>query len=158
MPKKITLKDKTTAPIRYAPTTLTSTERKKQIKALEASREAYKRGSLKERPKVSSFQSKPSQYTGCANKYFGQGNTKPSKIAHQLANGNSSKEKRLNTGFEEIINKGKGAYFSSGSRPNQSPFSWGVARVFSVLFGGNARNIDKDIVSKYNIPILKCPH
>lgn len=53
------------------------------------------------------------------------------------------------TGAEKIIMKGKGAYYSSGSRPNQTPFSWGLARLASVIMGGPSRKIDKDIWEKY---------
>jgi len=55
------------------------------------------------------------------------------------------------TGAEKIIMKGKGAYYSSGSRPNQTAYSWGLARLASVIMGGNARKIDKDIWEKYRI-------
>ena len=53
---------------------------------------------------------------------------------------------------DEVYKKGEGAYFSSGSRPNQTPFSWCKGRVASVLTGGPSRAIDKKIVDKYNIP------
>jgi len=53
------------------------------------------------------------------------------------------------TGAEKIIMKGKGAYFSSGSRPGQTPYSWGLARLASVILNGPARKIDKDIWEKY---------
>ena len=33
------------------------------------------------------------------------------------------------TGQKQIIKKGMGAYFSSGSRPNQSPMSWALAPI-----------------------------
>ena len=58
------------------------------------------------------------------------------------------------TGAEKIIMKGKGAYFNSksgGSRPNQTPYSWGLARLASVIMNGPARKIDKDIWEKYKI-------
>ena len=55
------------------------------------------------------------------------------------------------TGQEKIIMKGKGAYYSSGSRPNQTAFSWGYARLASVILGGPSRKIDKDIWEKYKI-------
>ena len=54
--------------------------------------------------------------------------------------------------MEEVIMKGKGAYYSSGSRPNQTPMSWGKARLASVLVGGPSRKIDKKIVDKYKLP------
>jgi len=50
-----------------------------------------------------------------------------------------------------IIKKGKGAFFSSGSRPNQTPFSWGLARLASVIMGGKARKVDQAIWDKYKI-------
>lgn len=53
-------------------------------------------------------------------------------------------------GAEEIIMKGKGAYYSSGSRPNQTPFSWGYGRLASVIMGGKARKLDAKIWDKYN--------
>lgn len=52
-------------------------------------------------------------------------------------------------GQRQIINKGKGAYFSSGSRPNQTPTSWGLGRLASVIMNGGARRIDKKIWDKY---------
>ena len=53
------------------------------------------------------------------------------------------------TGQQKIIDKGMGAYYSSGSRPNQTPYSWGLGRLASVIMGGGARKIDKKIWDKY---------
>jgi len=47
------------------------------------------------------------------------------------------------------MEKGKAAYFSGGSRPNQTPSSWAYARLASVLTNGAARKVDKDIWEKY---------
>ena len=44
---------------------------------------------------------------------------------------------------QQIIKKGMAAYFTGGSRPNQTPASWGKARLYSVIMGGKARKIDK---------------
>ena len=55
------------------------------------------------------------------------------------------------TGQKQIIKKGMGAYFSSGSRPNQTPQSWSYARLASVIVGGPARQSDKKIWDKYKI-------
>ena len=52
-------------------------------------------------------------------------------------------------GIEKILDKGRGAYYSSGSRPNQSPDSWAYARLASVIMGGPARNVDANIWDKY---------
>ena len=54
-----------------------------------------------------------------------------------------------NKGQELIIDKGKGAYYSSGSRPNQTPTSWALARLASVIMNGPARKVDKKIWDKY---------
>jgi len=54
-----------------------------------------------------------------------------------------------NTGQKKILDKGRGAYFSAGSRPNQTPSSWAYSRLASVIMGGGARKVDKDIWDKY---------
>jgi hypothetical protein len=53
------------------------------------------------------------------------------------------------TGQRKIIDKGMGAYYSSGSRPNQTPMSWGLGRLASVILNGPSRKIDKSIWDKY---------
>ena len=55
------------------------------------------------------------------------------------------------TGQNKIMEKGLGAYFSGGSRPNQTPSSWKYARLASVITGGGARKVDKAIWDKYKI-------
>lgn len=55
------------------------------------------------------------------------------------------------TGQNKIMEKGMGAYFSGGSRPNQTPSSWKYARLASVITGGGARKVDKAIWDKYKI-------
>ena len=50
--------------------------------------------------------------------------------------------------LKKIVNKGEGAYYSSGSRPNQTPQSWGYARLASALTAGNASRVDYDILEK----------
>jgi hypothetical protein len=50
--------------------------------------------------------------------------------------------------LNQIVKKGKGAYYSSGSRPNQTPQSWGLARLASALTAGKAAAVDYDIISK----------
>ena len=47
---------------------------------------------------------------------------------------------------QAILNKGRGAYYSSGSRPNQTPQrTWARARLYSVIMGGPARKVDKKL-------------
>ena len=55
----------------------------------------------------------------------------------------------------EIINKGKGAFFSNGSRPGQTPHSWAYGRLASVILKKGAYKYDKHILEKYNVEIKK---
>ena len=50
--------------------------------------------------------------------------------------------------LKKIINKGAGAYYSSGSRPNQTAQSWGLARLASALTAGKAGAIDYNILNE----------
>ena len=50
--------------------------------------------------------------------------------------------------LKEIVKKGEGAYYSSGSRPNQTPQSWGLARLASSLTSGKSAAVDYDIIEK----------
>jgi len=122
-PKKI--------PEQYAPKSLTPADKKKQIKSI-------KEG--KDRPKVKSFTSKRSSW---ASKFENKYGTKISNTSF------ISKNIISKTGIDKILDKGRGAYYSAGSRPNQTAESWARARLASVIMGGPARKVDKDIWSKY---------
>ena len=50
--------------------------------------------------------------------------------------------------LKQIVKKGEGAYYSSGSRPNQTPQSWGLARLASAITSGNAAKVDYHIIEK----------
>ena len=50
--------------------------------------------------------------------------------------------------LNQIVKKGEGAYYSSGSRPNQTPKSWGLARLASAITSGKAAAVDYDIIKK----------
>jgi hypothetical protein len=50
--------------------------------------------------------------------------------------------------LQKIVKKGEGAYYSSGSRPNQTPQSWGFARLASSITAGKAAAVDYDILDK----------
>jgi len=81
-----------------------------------------------------------------AHEYFGKA---PSKEEISKATGVPVKA------LKEIVERGEGAYYSAGSRPNVSPEQWGIARLYAVLFGSKgARKADGDLVKKYDIPIL----
>ena len=108
-------------------------ERRKQIKSIFEG---------KQRPKVKGFKSERSSWVKKFEDKYGTKITDKEFITKNIIS---------ETGREMIIKKGKGAFFSSGSRPNQTPFSWGLARLASVIMGGNARKVDKDIWDKYKI-------
>jgi len=138
-------------PKKYIPKSLSETDKKKQKKQLDKSTSDYKRGIFTERKPLSSFKSKKSSFVVDTKRELGITNIRPETVANKLAK-TEKRKKEIETGLEEIMKKGKGAYYSSGSRPNQTAFSWGLARIASVIQGGKARTIDKDIVKKYKIP------
>jgi hypothetical protein len=49
---------------------------------------------------------------------------------------------------KQIVRKGAGAYYSSGSRPSQTAESWGIARLASALTGGKAAAVDYAILEE----------
>jgi len=50
--------------------------------------------------------------------------------------------------LRNIIKKGQGAYYSSGSRPNQTSHSWGIARLASTITSGKAAAVDFNILKE----------
>lgn len=127
-------------PKRYIPKILSTGDTKKQKQYLRKSRKLYKKGIYYERPKVKSFKSMPSQHIKNAEKIY-----KIDKIAPSLEL--AKKTQCSQEALEKIVNKGRGAYYSSGSRPNQTAESWGIARLASALSGGNASIVDYHILS-----------
>tara|TARA_Y100000401_G_C8323853_1_gene226973 strand:- start:359 stop:802 length:444 start_codon:yes stop_codon:yes gene_type:complete len=130
--------DKNKIPKKYT-AGLSPSDKKKQIKSIKESRELYKKGQFKDRPKLKSAKTKRSSNVIKFEKMYGTKITDKQYIVKNLIS-----EK----GREQIIKKGKAAYASSGSRPNQTPFSWSLARLASVLTFGPALKVDKDIVLK----------
>ena len=51
--------------------------------------------------------------------------------------------------LRQVMERGQGAFYSSGSRPGQTPTSWGLARARSFASGkGGARKADADLWKK----------
>lgn len=132
-------------PRNYVPMNLSLPDLRKQL-------ESIVKG--KPRPELKSAKVKPSPWTERAIKRFGDGRSKED-IAKELSKGDPDREKQIKAGLDAVYDRGMKAYETSGSRPNQTPFSWGQARVYSVLFDGNARKIDADIVKEYKLPRLR---
>jgi hypothetical protein len=128
-------------PIRYLPKNLSKRDKEKQVSMLLKSRKLYKKKKYFTRKKVSSYKSKTSNHILNARKIYGIQNIKPSK---ELA----SKTGCSIAALKKIVNKGAGAYFSSGSRPNQTGQSWGLARLASSITGGKAAAVDYNILDK----------
>ena len=119
---------------------LSPSDKKKQIKSIRESRELYKKGQFKDRPKLGSGKTKRSSHVIKFEKMYG---TKISDKQYIVKNLISEK------GREQIIQKGKAAYYSSGSRKNVNAFQWSLSRLASVLTFGPSLKVDKDIVLKY---------
>jgi hypothetical protein len=127
--------------MRYLPKRLTRKDKKKQSFMLQKSRRLYKKGIYYTRKKVSSFKSKKSSHITDAQKMY---NVEKIGATEELAKKTGCSKETL----AKIISKGEGAYFSSGSRPNQTAQSWGVARLASAITSGKAAAVDYSILEK----------
>lgn len=134
---------KTKINLRYLPRNLTKKDKNKQRNMLLKSRKYYRQGKYYTRKPVKSFKSKTSSHILKARKIYG---LQTIGSTNELAKKSGCSKKTL----AKIINKGAGAYYSSGSRPNQTAQSWGVARLASALTSGKAAAVD------YNILVNGC--
>ena len=126
-------------PLRYLPKNLTLKDKRKQVKMLLKSRKLYKKGKYYTRKNLSSYKSLKSKHIIDVNRIY------------HISKVGATKELEKATGcskssLSEIIKKGEGAYYSSGSRPNQSAQSWGRARLASAITSGKASVIDYKIL------------
>lgn len=130
-----------TIPVRYLPSLLTRKDRKKQLLGLSRSRKAYKKGEYIPRQPLRSFKSKKSKHILKAEKMYNVERILPNR---ELAR----KTKCSIAALKQIVKKGEGAYYSSGSRPNQTAQSWGYARLASAITGGKASAVDYAILER----------
>ena len=128
-------------PIKYLPRRLSLKDKKLQLKQLKASRNAYKKKRYLTRKPVDSYKSKKSAHIAKARKLY---KLKNIAINSDLVNATRCSKNAL----LKILKKGRGAYYSSGSRPNQSAHSWGYARLASAISGGKASVIDYKILEQ----------
>lgn len=122
-------KGKISLPKKYVPKSLSAADKKKQVKSIVEG---------KKRPNVKSFESKRSTHATAFEKKYGF------KISDKRVN-----EIISPAGQKQILDKGRAAYYTGGSRPNQTPESWARARLASVIMGGKARQVDKKIWDKH---------
>ena len=135
-------------PKKYVPKRLSKKDRTKQKKMLEKSKRLYKKKGYYTREKVKSFKSKKSGHIINAEKIYKINSVKPSQ---ELAEKTGCSIK----GLKAIVKKGQGAYYSSGSRPNQTAHSWGIARLASAITGGKSSQIDMHILLEHCSPNSK---
>lgn len=142
---KITYKGETRdVPKRYLPDTLSKADRQKQIKSIFEG---------KDRPKVDT-KSRKSSYTVDFNKRYG-------KRLDEMDGGKSVKNISKVVGLpfkalKEVFERGEGAYYSSGSRPNQTASSWAYGRLYSYILGNpKVRKADESITKKYKVDFKK---
>ncbi len=128
-------------PIRYLPYRLSKKDEKTQVSMLQKSRNLYKKHKYFTRKRVDSFHSKPSKHLQNAKKMYGIENITPNK---ELSEKTGCSVEALN----QIVKKGEGAYYSSGSRPNQTAQSWGLARLASSITAGKSAAVDYNILEK----------
>jgi hypothetical protein len=127
-------------PLRYVPRTLSRKDRSKQIAMLKRSRRLYKRGEYYGRTtKLKSYPHVASKHTDVARRMYRIDRIVPNAA---LASATKCSINSLN----QIVKKGEGAFYSSGSRPNQTPQSWGYARLASAITGGKAAAVDYAIL------------
>ncbi len=120
-------------PKQYVPRSLTPAQKKKQIKSIKEK---------KDRPKLKGVPTKRSVHVVKFEKRYGKKITDDAWISKNLLR---------RAGIKQIISKGIGAYYSSGSRPNTTPQQWARARLASALTGGGASKVDKAILEKYKV-------
>lgn len=141
--------DKLNVPKRYYTSkNMTKKDTKKQKKQLRKSRKLYKKGKYHARPKVKSYKSRKSNHLNRLRKMYGV--EKIGATSELAKKTQCSKE-----GLEQILSKGRGAYFSSGSRPNQTAESWAVARLASAVTGGKSSAYDYHVLKEHCKPSSK---
>ena len=143
-------------PIRYLPAALSNKDKQAQIRMLQKSRRLYrgridkrridkrridKKRQFYTRKALPSYKSKVSRHILNARKIYGVDHILPNKIL-SMATGCSV------NAMKKIVKKGEGAYFSSGSRPNQTAQSWGLARLASAITAGKSAAVDYKILEK----------
>jgi len=126
-------------PQKYIPPSISKKDYLKQRRNILKSRKLYKKGIFFSRPKIKTFKSRKTKHLGHVQQMYGVENLKPTPML-------ARKTKCSLSALKKIVNKGRGAYFSSGSRPSQSAESWGLARLGSAITGDKASVVDYHIL------------
>jgi len=131
--------------MRYIPSQLSRTDKKRQARLINKSKNLYTKRIYYNRPTVKTFKNKSSHHVENAKRLYNVKSIIPNKEL-------SRKTGCSLNGLRQIERKGEGAYFSSGSRPNQTAQSWGRARLASSITAGKSAAVD------YNIIERECNH
>ena len=126
---------------KYLPNILTKRDKTYEKKELDISRKLYRQNKYYTRKQVASYPHKVSKHILRARRVYKLEHIIPSS---QLAKKTGCSIKAL----RQIESKGEGAYYSSGSRPNQTAQSWGRARLASAITGGKSAAVDFSILDK----------
>ena len=135
------MKTEIKVPVRYLPSLKEIKDAAKQVKMLIKSRTMYKKGKYYTRKSISSYKSKTSSHIKDAMRIYNIKTLTPNKELVQKTGCSLQ-------ALKKIVSKGEGAYFSSGSRPNQTAQSWGLARLASSITSGKSAAVDYDILEK----------
>ena len=124
---------------------LSKKDKAKQKKSIKRAISSYKKGKYIDRPKLKSYKPKKSSWVKKFEKKYGE----DIKTYKEIEKATGIPVKAL----KSVVKKGKGAYYSSGSRPNQTAESWGKARMYSYIMGGPTRKYDQHITDKYKVKL-----
>jgi hypothetical protein len=116
---------------------MTRRVRKKYVPAYLTHRDATRQEQSiqqgKDRPRLKSAISRRSSWAKRFEKKYGRKITDLAFINKQILR---------KPGTDGVLAKGRAAYYTYGSRPNQTQHSWAYARLASVIMGGAARKVD----------------
>lgn len=126
---------------KYLPKKLSRRDTVYEKKQLDKSIKLYQQKKYYTRKNIVSYPHKVSKHILRARRVYNLEHIIPSK---ELAQKTGCSIRAL----QQIESKGEGAYFSSGSRPNQTAQSWGRARLASAITGGKSAAVDFNILDK----------
>jgi len=117
---------------------LSRKDKKMQRNMILRSRRMYAKGQYYTRKPLASYKHKTSKHILKAQRIYKVDIAPTEELARKTGCPVSA--------LKAIVRKGEGAYYSSGSRPNQTAQSWGLARLASAITGGKASKVDFHIL------------
>jgi len=118
----------------------------KQTQLIAATKRKYETtGKVEARPRVSNAPTPRSSHAAKFERKYGYKVSELAKVKRDFPD----------TDVDMILSKGRAAYASSGSRPNTTPEAWAKARLASVLTGGKALKVDKDLVGPRSLEKIR---